>query len=476
MIKLSILGASDTVTGSRYLLRANEQTFLIDCGLFQGDKTLRDKNWQQFAIDPATIDHVILTHAHLDHSGYLPKLCKEGYQGPIHCSQGTYELCHIMLPDAAHLEEEQASYANKTGYSHHKPATPLFTTKDAEKALGQLKSHLRHEWIQLSKNVSIRFLCAGHILGASLVQFNFTEPNGQWTMTFSGDLGHSRSLTMCPPEPLTETDLLILESTYGNRLHPREDPGDVISKMIQKIIATKGVLVIPAFAVGRAQEVLFIIRKLEDEGKIPSIPVILDSPMSVQATRIFLKNKEDKDFHSIFARSLKESSDEKQDDFSSAFLPKLFEATTSTDESMLTCMRDGPLVAISASGMLNGGRILHHLKHRLPDSRNVLLFTGYQAEGTKGRFLQDHLGKLDTLRIFHKEVPIEATIATCDSLSAHGDYQDILSWMSSMATLPKKVILSHGTKESQKAFAEKIASQFHLPVECAYENNEFTFS
>lgn len=431
---LDFLGAAGGVTGSRTLVRFDGYQVLLDCGLFQGPKDIRQKNWDPVLMPEKKVDAVVLTHAHLDHSGFLPRFFKQGWRGPVICSEGTADLLPVLLRDAAYLETEFANYANKTGYSNHRPALPLFTIEDVEKVLQQIRPQKRDIWIQLASDVSVRFVNAGHIIGASIVQFALAHKNGTKILTFSGDLGHPRSLTMRPPDPIQETDVLVLESTYGDRLHVRNDAVHELAEVALKTFQRRGVLVIPAFAVGRAQEVLYIIKLAEDAGLIPKVPVLLDSPMSKIATKVFFDHPEDHKEGLQFTRGTTED----------RFLPSKFETTISADDSLLACMREGPMIVISAAGMLNGGRILHHLKSRLPHAENTILFCGYQAEGTKGRTLQDRPDHLSKLRIHHKEVPIEAEIATIASLSAHGDFQDIAEWLQRMSKPPSHVLINHG--------------------------------
>ncbi len=458
-VKLTFLGASDTVTGSRTLLEYRGKKYLIDCGLFQGEKSKRQRNWEVFSPDPSSIHAVILTHAHLDHSGYLPKLVKEGFKGPIYASPGTADLLRILLLDAAHLEEEAANYANRTGYSNHKPALPLFTTDDAERALSHVKPLNRQEWLELGDGISIRYLRAGHIIGASLVQISLETPSGNKVLTFTGDLGHNRSHILRGPDTITGTDLLVIESTYGDRLQNKVGILEQFSAIINRTMSRRGVLVIPAFAVGRAQEIIYMIRLLENQGAIPRVPVVLDSPMSVQAMEICLKHPEDHILESAF------SGDGAED----IFQPSLFEISSTPDQSLLVCMRDGPMIVISASGMLSGGRILQHLKIRLPKPENTVMFSGFQAEGSKGRFLQDNSGTSQTLRIYHQEVPIEAEVVTLDTLSAHGDYEDLLHWMSSMTKPPEKIFINHGEAKAQQALKEKILEKFGVEAQTAID-------
>lgn len=451
MLRLQFFGAADTVTGSRTAVSWNNRTWLVDCGLFQGDKAMRRRNWDPPPIPPKSLAGILLTHAHLDHSGYLPRLHREGFRGPIFSSPGTHALSEILLRDAAHLEEEAADYANRTGYSNHKPADPLFNVRDAEAVLTQFRPVQRDEWMVLDAGLSVRFLAAGHIVGASIVQLSVTTQAGPRLVTFSGDLGNDRQLVMRPPVHVDETDVLILEATYGDRLQPRSSALEALAAVANRTFSRGGVLVIPAFAVGRAQEVGYMLRTLMIERRVPTVPVILDSPMSSEALRVA----------GLYPEDLKVPADE--------LSPPSIEITRSSDESMLACMRDGPLVIISASGMLSGGRILHHLRHRLPDARNTVVFTGYQAEGTKGRWLQDSGKETGTIRIHHTEVPIAAEIATLDHVSAHADYQDILTWLGFLRRAPERVFINHGAPDAQAALAAKIHETFAWRVERALD-------
>lgn len=456
-VELEFLGARDTVTGSCTRIKHKGKSFLVDCGLFQGTKEVRDRNWSKFKIPPSDIEAVVLTHAHLDHSGYLPRLVKAGYSGKIYTSEATAKLCRLLLMDAAYLEEEFARYANQTGYSHHKPALPLFTRVDVEKTLELIEPVKRREWFQLDEHVSARFHRAGHIPGASYVEISFTGSQKPQRILFSGDVGNDRLATMRAPEPFPDCEVMILESTYGDRLQPRCDTLDKLAEVVGEALNDDGVLVIPAFAVGRAQEIIYLIKLLERAGKIPEVPVILDSPMAIEATALFLAHPED---HRLDISSLQEHD---------GFTPRFYEISATANDSMLATMRDGPLIVISAAGMLSGGRILHHLKHRLPRSENTVLFTGYQAEGSKGRYLQDNAQTAKTLRIHHREVELNASVKTLDCLSSHADFQDILQYLRRMNLKPQKIILNHGTEHSQKSLGQKIRDDMGIECLTAYE-------
>jgi metallo-beta-lactamase family protein len=394
--------------------------------------------------DPASLEGVVLTHAHLDHSGYLPRLCKDGFRGRVLATDGMVDLCRILLRDAAKLEEENAAFANETGYSRHKPALPLFTEADVDLALARMTGCARHSWIDLGDGLSLRFLRAGHIIGASYVQLAVDTPSGAKTVTFSGDVGNSRSFLMRAPEPFPDTDLLVVESTYGDRLQVRASALDSLAAVVKRTVSRGGVLVIPAFAVGRAQELTYMLRLLEDRGRIPSVPVVLDSPMAAAATEVCLRHPEDHVLESAFHGA------------EDAFRPHLFDVAASPDQSMLACMRDGPMIVISASGMLNGGRVLHHLKRRLPDARNTVLFTGYQAEGTKGRYLQEVGAASGTVRIHHADVAVAAEIVTLSELSSHADQQDLVDLIERMPRLPTSVLINHGAPAAQSALAWRL--------------------
>lgn len=398
----------------------------------------------------AGVNGIFLTHAHLDHSGFIPRLYKDGFQGPVICTPGTQALAKLILIDAGYLEEENAKYANKSGYSNHAPALPLFTMQDADACMKYFEPYKRDQWHQFQPDLSFRFLRAGHIIGASIIQFQTMLNQKSFIISFSGDIGHNRSLTMKGPKPIMETDLLILESTYGDRRHPRIDALQKLAEYVHWIIQRQGILIIPSFAVGRAQDLIFHLKVLEDRNMIPEIPIYLDSPMATEATNIFQRMPDDQ-------KTLDAFNDK------GGFLPKKFRATSSARESELISGHTGPMVIISSSGMLSGGRILHHLKRHLPNERNLILFTGFQAEGTKGRWLQDH-ANTDFIRIHHQEIPIKARIETLDALSAHADYEDILEWLKQIRRPPKAIVLNHGSPSSQRALASRINNEFGIKV------------
>ena len=456
-LSVEFLGGADTVTGSRSLITYGPHRFLVDCGLFQGTKEFRQRNRANLPVKIDSLEGVILTHAHLDHSGFIPRLAKDGYSGPVHMSHGTADLARIILKDAGYLEEEQAKYANQSGYSNHKPAYALFTMKDAEDSFKLFKIHPRHKWISLCDGLSFRFHRAGHIIGSCFVEFRAQLKNKSVTFTFSGDLGHHRSLTMKAPDRPPNSDVVILESTYGGRLHPQDDPVKELAKIVTATIERGGSIIIPSFAVGRAQDLIYLFNLMEKQKLIPRVPIILDSPMASEATKVFLRHQEDQKVDSAFSEE--------------GFFPTHFRVTRDSHESAQLCRSRTPMLVISSSGMLSGGRILHHLKSRIEDKRNSIVFTGYQAEGTKGRYLQS-LSQGSLIRIHHEEFEVNAELHILDALSAHGDYGEITNWLQEMPTPPKLVVLNHGSPTSQSSFADYLSNQFELPTTTAHKNGK----
>lgn len=442
-MKLKFLGAARTVTGSRTLLSFNHHRFLVDCGLFQGPKDMRLLNWNE----PKGLEDlsgVLLTHAHIDHSGYLPKLARDGFRGPIYCSEATAELCKIMLLDAAHLQEEDARFANESKYSEHDPCLPLFETKDAYKAIELLQPLPLNEWVELHPGIGFQLLRSGHILGSTFVQIQYSVSNGSRILTFSGDLGNNRSKVIKPPVAITESDYLVLEATYGDRVQSREDPLLPLAVIINRVIKRNGTLVIPAFTVGRTQEMLYLIRELEQRELISPVPVYLDSPMAQDVTDVYLK----------FENDLRLA--ERGSKLETPFSPQDYQVVKSPDDSMLLCMSDEPKIVISAAGMLTGGRVLHHLKAKLPDEKSAVLFVGYQPDGTKGRLLRQGL---TTIRIHHKLIHVEAEVLALDSLSAHADSNDIMDWLRQFKRKPLEIFLNHGEPSGLEALKYRIQTE-----------------
>ena len=450
---LQFLGAAGGVTGSKYLFSYGEEQILIDCGLFQGLKELRQKNWASVPIDLARLRAVILTHAHIDHSGYLPRLVSKGYKGPVFATPGTCDLLGVMLPDAAHLQEEEARYARQKGYSKHSPALPLYTVEDAEQSLTLLRPLRVGQSVEVIKGVSLDFGRVGHILGAGSARLSF-EINGQKrTLLDSGDLGRYDRPILKDPEPARNADWLLLESTYGNRTHAKDSEIE-LRNLIKETVARRGCLLIPAFAVGRTQDLIYTIRKMEDEGEIPAIPVHVDSPMGLEATEIYCRHTEEHDFE------MQQLSSQESCPITSRHMV----VHKSPEQSKSINQFKGPMVIISASGMATGGRVLHHLKQRLPNLDTTVLFAGYQAEGTRGRLLQDGAKEI---KLLGEVVPVRAQIKVIDGFSAHADQGEILRWLSTFKQAPRMTYIVHGEPPAAAALADSIRERFKWKVEIA---------
>jgi len=446
LANLTFLGAAGTVTGSRFLLAAAKKNLLTDCGLFQGLKSLRLKNWEPFAIAPPSIDAVLLTHAHIDHSGYLPRLCREGFAGPIYCTHATSDLCAIMLPDSAYLQEEDAHWANKKGFSKHKPALPLYTIKDAEKSLQQFMPAHYGQDIFLAEGLRIKFKDAGHILGSAFVDVKVSAAAGRPVrFLFSGDLGSPNRPILRDPVQVYDVDYLVIESTYGDRLHTASHitRDEELARVINDSVQRTGMLIIPSFAVERTQELLYYIRELEEKGQIPTVPVYVDSPMAIEATAVFEKWTSEYDFEAklqlLAGKRL--------------LRPRHVRFLDRVEDSKKLHNLQGPAVIISASGMLEGGRILHHLEHRLGNPANTVLFVGYQAEGTRGRAILT--GKPE-IKIHGKMVRIRAKIENISGFSGHADYHEALAWLMGFNRPPIKTFIVHGEPQASAHFASKI--------------------
>lgn len=463
MATLSFLGAAGNVTGSRFLLETQGKKLLIDCGLFQGLKQNRLKNWEHFPVAPASIDAVLLTHAHIDHSGYLPRLCKQGFSGRVHCTSATKDLCDIMLKDSAHLQEEDAVWANKKGFSKHSPALPLYTVEDAKDALLQFTPHYYGEDVYLSDTLRIKFKDAGHILGSSFIDIKTTDRTGTRRVVFSGDLGRPGRPILWDPVQVYEVDYLILESTYGNRLHDATPAEQQLARVINESIQRHGVLVIPSFAVGRTQELLFFIRELEERKEIPSIPVYVDSPMAINATEIFKKRVADYDLEARIQEL----------NGKHIFQTSQVQFLRDTEQSKQLHTIQHSAIIISASGMVEGGRILHHLKHRLPHQQNTILFIGYQAQGTRGRAILD--GK-PLVKIHGMEIPVRAQVESISGFSAHADYQETLAWLMGFNRPPIQTFIVHGEPDASAALAEKIKAKLGWRVVIPGQNERFELS
>lgn len=435
-MKIQFLGGAQTVTGSKYLIESSGKRVLVDCGLFQGLKELRLKNWADFPIDPKTIDALILTHAHIDHTGYIPRLVKMGFNGPIYCSSATADLCKILLPDSGKLQEEEAGYANKRGYSKHHPALPLYTQEEAVAALKQLKGVEFQKDFDLPGGLKCRLRSSGHILGSSFV----TLSDGKRSITFSGDLGRPGDLILKPPVFIEQSDYLVVESTYGNRVHAKEDILAQLESTINPVIRRKGVIVVPAFAVGRSQALLYCLYRLKKEGRLGDVPVYLNSPMSINASGIFCDHLGE---HGLTPEECEGTCE-------------IAHYVSRPEESKALNTRHGPMIIISASGMATGGRVLHHLKAFAPDPRNMILLTGYQGAGTRGAAL---LQGAKTLKIHGQQVSVGAEVAVINGLSGHADQREILDWMSHFKSPPKHTFVTHGDREPAKTLRQEIETR-----------------
>lgn len=446
-VSIQFLGGAQCVTGSKYLLRTPGSTTLIDCGLFQGLKQLRQRNWTPFPFPPAKIDQVIFTHAHIDHTGYLPRLHKEGFNAPVYCTPSTVELLNLLLPDCGHLQEEDARYAAMKGFSKHAKPLPLFTAEDAVKTLRLLQPMGFGKAHALSR-LSFQYHPAGHILGSGSLEIRI----GKTRLWFSGDLGRYQDEVMTPPRQGSEADYIFVESTYGSRLHPDNDVSAELAEVINRTAQRGGVMVIPAFAIGRTQTMLYHIRRLEDAGRIPRLPVFIDSPMAVDASALYCKfgNEE----------NLKLDLTMTSDDCCPLRCHKTTFVRTPEESKHINDVRT-PAIIISASGMAAGGRVVHHLANRLPDKRNTVLLAGFQAEGTRGRALLDGA---KTLKIHGQFVPVKAEVTSISGLSAHGDQRDLMRWLSGFRRPPHRVFLVHGEDEGLTGLQAQIRDRLKWPA------------
>ncbi len=435
-LQLSFLGGAGTVTGSKYLIENAEHRFLIDCGLFQGFKELRLRNWARFSVDPQRIDAVLLTHAHLDHTGYLPLLIKQGFAGSVLCSGATASLCEILLPDSGHLQEQDAAFANRHGFSKHKPALPLYTLKDALSALKQLKAIEFEQPFNLPGGAMAFLRRAGHILGAASIQLDW---NGT-RVAFSGDLGRYNDATMVDPVQVEHADYLVVESTYGNRRHDPRNPEDALAEIIGRTVGRGGTVIVPAFAVGRAQSLMFHLHRLKAARRIPDVPIFLDSPMAVDASKIFCNHIAD---HRLTERDCREAC-------------AVAHYVQSVEESKALTINSMPKVIISASGMATGGRVLHHLKSYAPNARNTILFAGFQAGGTRGAAM---MAGADSIKIHGEYVPVRAEVKNLDMLSAHADADEILRWLRGFKSRPRTTFITHGEPSASDALRKRIEEE-----------------
>ncbi|MBK8965231.1 MAG: MBL fold metallo-hydrolase [Lewinellaceae bacterium] len=449
-ITLRSLGAAQTVTGSKHLLRTPELTLLVDCGLFQGIKTLREKNWEDIPVNPAKVDALILTHAHLDHCGYIPLFVKRGFRGKIYMTPPTADLAEIILYDSAKIQVEDAERANRMGFSKHKPALPLYDEEDVDKAIPLFQTVEHSVEYRLSPYISFHFRKNGHILGAASVVMSC---NGK-TIVFSGDIGRYESRFLLPPSSIPEADLVVMESTYGDRLHGDNDPLDELADVINRVTHRHGSLIIPSFAVGRAQEIMHLVNTLKTEQRIPaSLPVFLDSPMAADATQILCRHTH---WHKL-----------KHDECMSVCNDVVINRDFRQTKKIISTQ--GPKIVISASGMLTGGRVLEYLKYLAPDPKNAILLIGYQAEGTRGRRLKN--GEPE-LKIHGQFVPVKASVEEISGLSGHADQSELLQWLGQMGQSVQKVILVHGESQAQETFRAKIEQDLHITTQIAREDEE----
>lgn len=447
MATIQFLGATGTVTGSKYVLEVGGNRAMIDCGLFQGFKELRQRNWEPLPVNPASIGWSLVTHAHIDHTGYLPRLVRDGFTGPIYATSASADLMKIMLTDSGRLQEEDAEYANRKGFSKHKPAVPLYTEEDALRALKQVQPVAYDEDVRLSKFMTARFIPSGHILGSSFIEFQIAEAgHDPIKIVFSGDVGRYGEPILNDPAPIDEADYLLVESTYGNRLHDPADPKERLAEIINETAKRGGKVIIPAFAVGRTQLLVYYLRELEDEGRIPVLPVAVDSPMGAQATRIYSKHKEDHDLDMQRIDNLNRN----------PLATRNFSLVQGRGGSKALDADTGPAIIISASGMATGGRVLHHLAHYLPDPNTAVIFVGYQGAGTRGRRLQD--GEKE-VKIHGQMVKVNAHIESISSLSAHADAGEILRWLGGFKRAPRTTFIIHGEPDSAEALRDKISKE-----------------
>ena len=427
-LTLKSLGGAGTVTGSRHLLELNGQRLLIDCGLFQGYKALRERNWASFPIDPKSIDAIVLTHAHIDHSGYLPKLVREGYRGPVYCSRATRDLTEILLRDSAFISERDAERANRLRYTRHNPAKPLYTTADAAAAIEQLTPIEFHQDIHLAIGAKIHLRRAGHILGASTIEVSW----GGKTVVFSGDLGRNGDPFMFDPEPVAKADYVVIESTYGDRTHPKLDPMEQLGEVIGRTVRRGGTVIIPAFAVGRTQLILYHIWMLKRAGRLQNVAIYLDSPMAINATELLCDHLDD---HRFSAQVCEETC-------------AIASYARDVDASKAITSDVMPKVVIAASGMITGGRVLHHVQAFGGDRKNTILFAGYQAAGTRGDKILKGASKI---RMFGHDVRIGAEIASLPALSAHADADELMTWLKGFQDRPAQAFIVHGEPEASQA-------------------------
>lgn len=435
--RITFHGAAGTVTGSRHLIETGGKKILVDCGMFQGGRAMRDKNWEPFPVGVHEIDAIVLTHAHTDHIGFLPRLIKEGYRGPIYATPGTIGLCKVSLPDGGRLQEEEARFHNRHQTSRHDPAMPLFTEADAYEVLKLLVPIHYYQWQDLPGKATFRYMPAGHILGSAFAEIYFE--NGE-RICMGGDLGRYDRPIIKDPAPVDFAEYLVIESTYGDRLHSHLDAEEEISRVLEHAVENRSVVIVPSFAIGRTQEMLWYLHQLDEKGKLPRMPIYVDSPMATATSLLYLQHEEDHD------KDMKIDLSEGNSPFRPDFVKFI------RDSHMSKQLNDapGPFIVIAGSGMMTGGRVVHHVKSHIEDPSTILLFTGYQAEGTTGRHLLDG-GK--TVRIHGAEFDVRAQVHRLDMLSAHADYEEMLRWLGGFKEQPKQTFIVHGERPQQEAMA-----------------------
>ncbi len=441
MVRLTFHGAAETVTGSKYLLEADGAKVLVDCGLFQGLKELRDRNWQRLPFDLSRLDSVVLTHAHIDHVGYLPRLVKDGFRGPAYCTPATEALAGLLLLDAAHNQEDDADYANRKGFSKHKPALPLFDAGDVKRAMAHVRTVHRDEWFSPAAPIWVRYHDTGHLLGSSMIEMEIRNSPNPLRILFSGDVGRYDAPLYFDPQQPPQCDYLICESTYGDRDHPPLAVLDQLTEVVTAAVGRGGMMLVASFAVGRAQQLIYLLQVLMEQKRIPEIPVFLDSPMAVGGMNIYRFYASEHDLsEGLAVRS----------DF--AFNFDHVKLARTVGESKQINGLKGPGVIISSSGMMTGGRILHHLRQRLPEQRNTVVLGGFMAAGTRGRALQ---AGAKTLRIFDSDVPVRAAVVEMSGLSGHAGHSELRRWLEPLKS-PRQVFMTHGELPSATSLAEEL--------------------
>ncbi|HEX6961802.1 MAG TPA: MBL fold metallo-hydrolase [Lacipirellula sp.] len=454
MASITFHGAARTVTGSKYLLEADGQQVLVDCGLFQGLKELRQKNWDATPFSVKALDAVVLTHAHLDHIGYLPRIVRQGFKGPVYCTEATHELAEIILLDSAKIQEQDAEYANRKGYSKHKPALPLYETRDVETAMKLFRDVPREEWFSPTVAVRMRYHDAGHLLGSTMIETEIDGGPKPLRILFSGDVGRYQGPLYHDPVPPPECDYLVCESTYGDREHPEKDILQSLEGVVRRSVERGGAMIMAAFAVGRAQQLIYLLQILKSQDRIPDLPIFLDSPMACDATAVY---REHFDEHDLSEADL--------DPAHPALAGRKVILARTANESKAINQTKGPSVIISSSGMMTGGRILHHLRQRLPSERNTIVIGGYQAPGTRGRLLQEGAR---SLKMYGMEVPVRAAIETIPGLSGHADRSDLVRWLGQLKSPPRRTFLTHGEPQAMNALAEELQKTRNWEVHCPF--------